>query len=131
MKSTILCAVTFLAVACLVSGQSDERETKFKERKARCICPSIYAPVCGRSRSGKLVTYSNSCRASCSQATLLPKSSCTTEVTKSEVQTLDKRIPPPCFCSRIWNPVCSNGRTYDNPLCARCYGVADYKHGQC
>ncbi len=36
-----------------------------------------------------------------------------------------------CNCTFEFNPVCSNGTTYDNPCLAKCKGVSIFEIGKC
>ncbi len=36
-----------------------------------------------------------------------------------------------CVCTFEYNPVCSAGKTYDNPCIAKCQGVNSFSNGKC
>lgn len=104
-----------LLITSLGTYANGDEKTKSKEKEevaAACICPKIYAPVCGV--DGK--TYGNSCLAACAGVKVAYQGAC----------------KEPCFCPQVYDPVCgSDGRTYGNACMARCAGITVYTPGEC
>jgi len=90
--------------------KAEKLETIVKEN-CGCICPAIFAPVCGA--DGK--TYGNECEAACAGVEVVAEGACT-----------------PCICTKEYAPVCGvDGKTYNNRCEADCTGVDIISEGEC
>jgi len=81
------------------------------------VCPFIFQPVCARTPSGALQTFSNACVAKAAKATVVHPGACNV------------------FCPLIFAPVCGrkNGvnRTYSNSCVAMADGAVVLANGAC
>eukprot|EP00042_Codosiga_hollandica_P058610 m.886292 g.886292 ORF g.886292 m.886292 type:complete len:2020 (+) comp59908_c0_seq2:178-6237(+) len=105
-----------------------------------CSCPATYQPVCGENG----VTYGNPCLASCSRVSSFSMGTCgglvpgplassfflllVAPISRSR---LARSFTDRCFCPFTSNPVCANGRTYENDCLARCAGSCTPTPGPC
>jgi len=84
---------------------------------AQVICTQDFRPVCARTRTGTLETFSNACRARAAKATIVH--------------------PGPCsiFCPLIFAPVCGRkdgkNTTYPNSCVAMANGAVVLATGPC
>eukprot|EP00494_Astrolonche_serrata_P034009 UN34278 len=85
---------------------------KHAECPVPCVCPLIYAPVCGVDGE----TYSNSCEAGCNEIEIASEGEC-------------EKV---CLCPFIFAPVCgADGNTYDNSCIADCHEIEIESMGAC
>jgi len=91
--------------------QEGDEDTAEVER-GDCMCPEIYAPVCGSDDK----TYDNECELECAGAKLKDKGPC----------------EEPCMCPAIHDPVCGmDGTTYGNECKLKCVDVEVRHPGPC
>lgn len=67
---------------------------------------------------------------------LLALFSCSTKketpvVTESEAKPVSPLTVQPCFCMKIYQPVCANGVNYGNSCEAECHGNKTWTEGNC
>lgn len=51
--------------------------------------------------------------------------------TETEAQPIDPLKVQPCYCEKIFEPVCANGENYSNSCEAECHGHATWTDGGC
>lgn len=51
--------------------------------------------------------------------------------TESEAKPVSPLTVKPCFCMKIFQPVCANGVNYGNSCEAECHGNKTWKDGNC
>lgn len=97
---------------------------------AGCVCPALYAPVCGS--NGR--TYSNSCEARCANVQVVAKAACEdADSVGSTVQpTTASTDAKGCACPTALKPVCTTtGVTRSNECLAACKGEKIAYSGAC
>ena len=59
-------------------GAADQtgRGARESGKSEMCICTADYAPVCGKLKDGRTLTFSNTCRAGCEGALVVRKGKC-------------------------------------------------------
>ncbi|MFZ4734855.1 MAG: Kazal-type serine protease inhibitor domain-containing protein [Bradymonadia bacterium] len=78
-----------------------------------CICPAVFAPVCGEDGQ----TYGNACEAECAAVPVAYDGEC---------------VEVPCVCAAVFAPVCGeDGQTYGNACEAECAAVPVAYDGEC
>lgn len=50
---------------------------------------------------------------------------------ESEARLVSPYTVRPCYCMKIFRPVCAKGQTYGNSCEAECYGHTTWKEGAC
>lgn len=55
----------------------------------------------------------------------------TPSVTESDAKPVSPLTVKPCFCMKMYQPVCANGVTYGNSCEAECHGNKTWKDGGC
>ncbi len=60
-----------------------------------------------------------------------PPTTTTPPVTESDAKPVSPLTVKPCFCMKMYQPVCANGVTYGNSCEAECHGNKTWKDGGC
>ncbi|TNE46103.1 MAG: hypothetical protein EP343_25385 [Deltaproteobacteria bacterium] len=119
---------------CRVDQQCPKGSVCLGRRCQKCVCPLLYAPLCGADGQ----TYVNACYARCNHTQPQCKGSCPCRPTcKTNANCkpglrCNSGYCEPCLCPMDFKPVCgTNGKTYANACLAQCDRVNPSCQGQC
>lgn len=130
---------------CPCRGRLNENRVEFLDpvqtlqmqtTPSACVCPKIYAPVCGTNG----ITYNNKCHADCQPGVIVDCQQacpCGTSGQNDFFNPGDTinnpRTDPTCPCTKIYRPVCgSDGYSYGNECLAECQAnVRALCYGKC